>query len=44
MVETKAEAKAETKKAAAAAPAPSTAQKVADMSDDEFMNSLGLTK
>lgn len=39
MVETKAEVKAETKKAA---PAATTAQKVADMSDDEFLNSLGL--
>ena len=42
IVETKAEAKAETKKAAPATVAPTTAQKVADMSDDEFMSSLGL--
>lgn len=40
MVETKTEVKTETKKAAA--PAATTAQKVADMSDDEFLNSLGL--
>jgi hypothetical protein len=39
IVETKAEAKAEVRKAA---PAATTAQKVADMSDDEFMSSLGL--
>lgn len=42
MVETKAEAKAETKKAAPATPAPTTAQKVAEMSDAEFRKSLGL--
>lgn len=39
IVETKAEVKAETKKSTPA----TTAQKVADMSDDEFMSSLGLT-